>query len=272
MTLRRSLEIDRDRPALWIWAWVALLSTLPAAAMAQDWREKEKLVGLGAYIRPAYVGADSMRTEPIPLLRVYGEHWFARTTQGQLEGGYRVGLTPTLTAGAQLSYEPGRRTKDSAFLIAHNVATLDPGAALGAHLEWEDRFGPVPANGLLRWRQNLDADQGAKADARFTVGVLATEHHRVGVFTQLTWASEKANQSYFGVTSTQATATGLPVYSAGAGLRNTVLGVLGAYDISRHWVALWSAEWHRLLGDARESPYTQDENNFYYTVGVTYRF
>lgn len=94
-----------------------ILMVLAAGADAQDWREQEKRVGLGAYIRPAYVGADSMRTEPIPLLRVYGEHWFARTTQGQLEGGYRIGLTSALTAGAQLSYEPGRRTKDSALRL-----------------------------------------------------------------------------------------------------------------------------------------------------------
>lgn len=251
---------------------VLILMLVATGAAAQDWREKEKLVGLGAYIRPAYVGADSMRTEAIPLLRVYGEHWFARTTQGQLEGGYRVGLTPTLTAGAQLSYEPGRRTKDSAFLIDRNVATIDPGAAVGVHLEWDEKFGPSAVNALLRWRQNIDTDQGAKADARFTVGVLGTEHHRVGLFGQLTWTSEKATQTYFGVTAAESAATGLPVYSAGAGLRNTVLGVLGAYDISRHWVALWSAEWHRLLGDASDSPYTQDRNNYYYTIGVTYRF
>lgn len=251
---------------------VVLMSWLASTAYSADWRDDEKLVGLGAYIRPAYVGADSMRTDPIPLLRVFGEHWFARTTQGQLEGGYRIGLTSTLKAGAQLSYEPGRRTKDSAFLIDHNVATIDPGAALGVHLEWDDKLGPAPANALLRWRQNVDADQGAKVDARFTIGVLGTERHRVGLFTQVTWASEKANQTYFGVTAAESTATGLPVYSAGAGLRNSVLGVLGAYDISRHWVVLWSAEWHHLLSDARDSPYTRDTNNYYYTIGLTYRF
>lgn len=82
----------------------------------------------------------------------------------------------------------------------------------------------------------------------------------------------RAAHEGFGVTTAESTATGLPVYSAGAGLRNTVLGILGAYDISRHWVALWSAEWHRLLGDTRDSPYTHDTNNFYHTIGMTYRF
>ena len=250
-----------------------MLWGLATTAAAQDWRgEKEALAGVGVYVRPAYEGAGSMRTDPIPMLRLFGEHWFARTTQGLFEGGYRVGLTSTLTAGAQLSYDAGRRTKDSAFLISRTVQTLDPGAAVGAHLEWNDRLGPAPVSGLLRWRQNLDADQGAKVDARLTVGVLDTGHHRLGVFTQLTWASEKANQSYFGITAPEAAAAGLRAYSAGAGLRDGALGLLGAYDISRHWVALWSVEWHRVLGDARDSPYTREARNAYVSAGIAYRF
>lgn len=245
---------------------------VPLTVHAQQEPNDDKLLGAGAYIRPAYQGADSMRTEAIPLLRLYGDHWFARTTQGQLEGGYRIPLTSTLTAGAQLSYEPGRRTKDSAFLISHNVATLDAGAALGAHLEWDDRFGRAPVNALVRWRQNLDTDQGAKADLRFTVGVLGTERASAGVFTQLTWSSEKASQTYFGITPAESAATGLPAYSAGAGLRYGALGVLGAYDLARHWVLLWTVEVHRLMGDAKDSPYTQDATNLYVTLGATYRF
>ncbi len=251
---------------------IAAVLFLPSAVWAQQHRNDEKLVGAGVWIRPAYQGADSMRTDAIPQLRLYGEHWFVRTTQGQLEGGYRIPLTATLTAGAQLSYEPGRRTKDSAFLISHNVQTLDPGAGLGVHLEWDDKVGPAPVNALLRWRHHLDTDQGAKADLRFTVGVLETERIRAGVFTQLTWSSEKSNQSYFGVTSAESAATGLPIYSAGAGMRYAALGLLGAYDLARHWVVLSSVEVHQLLGDAKDSPYTQNATNVYVTLGLTYRF
>lgn len=254
------------RPLLFATLWV------PFAAHSQDYRDNEALVGVGAWIRPAYQGADSMRTDLIPQLRLYGQHWFARTTQGQLEGGYRIALAPTWTVGAQLTYEPGRRTKDSAFLISHNVETLDPGAGLGVHVEWDDKVGRAPLNALLRWRQHLDTDQGAKADLRFTVGVLDSHGIRAGVFTQLTWSSAKASQSYFGVTPAQSSATGLPVYAAGAGLRYGAVGVLAAYDLSRHWVVLGSVEIHRLAGDAKDSPYTQDPTNFYGSLGLTYRF
>lgn len=264
--------MHRERHPAWPRACLMVLGLLPLASMAEDWRKDEKLVGAGLWIRPAYQGADSMRTDPIPQLRLYGEHWFARTTQGLLEGGYRVALSSSFTAGAQITYEPGRRTKDSAFLIDRNVATLDPGAAAGLHLEWDEKLGPAPVSALLRWRQHLDFDQGAKVDARFTVGVLATERIRAGVFTQVTWASEKSNQTYFGITPAESAATGLPAYSAGAGLRYWSLGLLGAYDFSRHWVALLSVEYNRLLSDARDSPYTQDANNIYISVGLTYRF
>jgi len=251
---------------------VLIALSLPVTALAQQPRDNDQFVGAAAWVRPAYQGADSTRTEPIPMLRLFGEHWFARTTQGQLEGGYRIALTPTLTAGAQLSYEPGRRTKDSAFLISHRVEDLDAGAALGAHLEWDERIGPAPINVLARWRQHLDTDQGAKADLRLTVGVLGTERLRAGVFTQFTWASAKASQSYFGVTPAQSAATGLPVYAAGSGLRYAVLGLLGSFDLARHWMLVGSVEGHRLMGDAKDSPYTLDATNYYITLGVVYRF
>jgi MipA family protein len=244
----------------------------PLAVCAQQKRDYGELVGAGLMVRPAYQGADTMVTQVIPMLRLFGEHWFARTTQGVLEGGYRVPLTSTLTTGVQLTYEPGRLTQDSAFLKSYNVPTLDWSTALGVHLEWDDDIGPAPVNALARWRQNLDLDQGAKADLRFTVGVVGTERLNAGVFTQLTWSSEKANQTYFGITSSESAATGLPMYSAGAGLRYGVIGLIAGYDLARHWVILGSAEVHQLMGSAKGSPFTQDSTNWYFTLGLTYRF
>ncbi|MEO8038350.1 MAG: MipA/OmpV family protein [Betaproteobacteria bacterium] len=254
------------RPLLHLVLW------LPVLAWAQEDRANDQFLGAAAWGRPAYQGADTMRTDPIPMLRFFGTHWFARTTQGQLEGGYRVALTPTLVAGAQLSYEAGRRTRDSAFLIAHRVEDLDAGAALGAHLEWDEHVGKAPVNVLARWRQNLDTDQGAKADLRVTVGVLGTERLRAGVFTQLTWASNKASQSYFGITPAQSAATGLPGYTAGSGIRYGALGLLASFDLARHWMLLGSLEVHRLAGDAKDSPFTRDATNYYLLLGAAYRF
>ena len=64
----------------------SLVACLASQAFAQP-IEDEKYIGIGARVRPAYEGADSSRGEIIPYLRLYGDHLFARTTQGMLEGG-----------------------------------------------------------------------------------------------------------------------------------------------------------------------------------------
>ena len=90
----------------------------------------------------------------IPYLRLYGEHFFARTTQGILEGGWRTQPFGGVVFGAQLAYEEGRVTDDSAFLQEHNFEDLDPSASLGLHAEGNWKVGPVPLNALLRYRHD----------------------------------------------------------------------------------------------------------------------
>jgi outer membrane scaffolding protein for murein synthesis (MipA/OmpV family) len=249
---------------------IALLLSSPL--LAQRLPPEEKLLGAAVWSRPAYQGADSQRIDLIPVIRYYGDYLFARTTQGLLEGGARLSLAPGLHLGAQLAYEQGRRTSESDFLEARNVPTLDAGASLGAHVEWDRDFGRVPVNALVRVRQHLDTDQGLKADLRSTVGLVKTERLRGGVFGQLTWSSEKSMRSYFGITPQESALTGLPAYQPGAGLRFVSVGVLGAYDLARHWVIVGSAEAHFLQEGAKDSPLTQDDTNLYGYIGLAYRF
>src|ERR1051326_5738849 len=62
--------------------------------------------------RPAYDGSSSQVTHLIPQLRYYGKLWFARTTQGILEGGIRNELAPEFWAGAQIRSEERRVGKE----------------------------------------------------------------------------------------------------------------------------------------------------------------
>jgi outer membrane scaffolding protein for murein synthesis (MipA/OmpV family) len=91
--------------------WLPLL--VPLAALAQIAPEDYTLIGAAVRSRPAYDGSDAQRTDLIPVLRYYGKPWFARTTQGILEGGARWALTPGVDAGVQLAYEEGRKSSES---------------------------------------------------------------------------------------------------------------------------------------------------------------
>ena len=236
-----------------------LLLVAPLAALAQIAPEDYTLVGVAVRSRPAYDGSEAQRTDLIPVLRYFGKPWFARTTQGVLEGGARWALAPGVDAGVQLAYEEGRKTSESDLLGSLGLPDVDPGVSLGAHVEWDFKFGPAPTSVLVRYRQHADSDRGAQADLRLNVGLLGSGNLFLGAYAQATWASSKAVQSFYADST------------AGGGLLHTSLGLLGSYDLSRHWTAVAGAQARRLHGDAARSPIAESESSYYLNAGLAYR-
>jgi outer membrane scaffolding protein for murein synthesis (MipA/OmpV family) len=238
--------------------WLLLIA--PISALAQFVPEDYTLVGVAVRTRPAYDGSESQRTDLVPVLRYYGKPWFARTTQGILEGGARWALAPGLDAGVQLAYEEGRKTSESSLLQSLNLQDVDPGASIGAHLEWDSKIGPAPISLLGRVRQNIDTDRGAQADLRFNVGLHSGGGLIVAAYAQATWASSKSIETYYAINN------------ADSGLLNTSVGLLGSYDFSRHWSAVAGAQCRWLHGDAASSPIVERKSSYYASAGLAYRF
>ena len=218
--------------------FLALL--FPLAVQAQ-----ETLIGAGVRSRPEFDGFSDRTTDLVPVLRYYGTPWFARTTQGMLEGGARWSVGPGTVLGAQLAYEQGPRDKD-------------PGASLGVHAEWDGRLGPMPLDALLRLRQHTDTDRGLQADARLTAGVYEGHGLLAGVFGQVTYANEDYYRAYYEVD-----ASGI-VYAS--------VGALASYDLSHRWVLVGSVERRRLTDNAARSPLVAQRSASYATLGLAYRF
>jgi MipA family protein len=221
-------------------------------------QENPILIGAGVRSRPAYDGSASQRTDIIPVLRYYGRPWFARTSQGILEAGARSELAPDFWAGAQVAYEAGRERSESPLLEARNSPDLHVGASAGLHVEWDRRFGPVPVTFLIRARQHFDRNRGGQADLRITAGVYSRGALQAGVFGQATWGTENAVRSMYG--------------SPNAGLLFLSAGVLGSYDLSRHWVGVASFEVRTLHDEAASSAITERTSNRYAAAGLAYRF
>jgi outer membrane scaffolding protein for murein synthesis (MipA/OmpV family) len=219
-----------------------LLLALPLMATAED---DYTLFGAGVRTRPKFDGSSDRTVDLIPVVRYYGRPWFARTTQGMLEGGARWNLRPGLDTGMQLAYEQGP--------LDH-----DPDASLGVHLEADRMVGPAPVNALLRVRQHLNTNRGTQLDARATVGVFGSGGAAAGLFGQATWASEKSFESYYGVHQ--------------SGLLFVSLGALGSYDLTHRWTLVASIERRRLSDDAARSPIVERRSAVYANAGIAYRF
>jgi outer membrane scaffolding protein for murein synthesis (MipA/OmpV family) len=218
---------------------------LGAALLCGVAHGQDTLLGAGLRTRPEFEGSDRQKADVIPVLRYYGEPWFARTTQDMLEGGVQWKTSELLAAGAQIAYEPGPLDED-------------PGASAGIHLELDTKLGRAPLNGLVRLRWHLQSERGKEADVRMTLGVYEGGGLRAGVFAQGTWADEENVAAYYGVRQ--------------AGLLFTSLGVLGGYDIAPRWVAVASAELRRLGSDPAESAIVEDRTGYWVSAGIAYRF
>jgi outer membrane protein len=251
---------------------VALLALAPLATAAQMQVPDYNWLGAGARTRPAYDGSAARETEPIPSVRYFGKPWFARTTQGMLEGGARLEVMRDLHLGAQIAYEVGRKSSEAVFLASRNVPDINPGASAGVHLEWDQHLGPVPITLLARARQLIDSDRGAQADLRFTAGVLGWGALSAALFLQGTWASAKSNQSYYGVTPDVSASTGLPAYAPGGGLLYATGGLLYGVDLDKTWLIVGNLEARRLQGAAARSPLVEQPTSRYASASLAYKF
>lgn len=246
---------------------LCLSASLSAAAELSN----DPMLGLGLRSRPAYEGSESQHTELVPVVRYLGPTWFVRSTQGVLEGGTRLEFAPGLHAGAQLAYEPGRRTAESDLLAQHAVTSIGRGASLGLHLEWDADVGPVPVTLLGRLRRHTDSDRGTQADLRLSVGAFKNGPVAAGLFVQGTWADRRSAQAFYGITPDQATITGLPAFEAGSGWLSASGGLLWSIDLGRNWIAVGNLALHRVQGDAARSPLNERRWDHEATAGLAWR-
>lgn len=222
----------------------AICLILSTSALAQG-----TLLGAGLRSRPDYDGSSKQVTDVVPVIRYYGERWFARTTQGILEGGMRAELDKDFWAGAQLAYEAE---------FDHPDVDAPVGVSAGLHLEWDRYFGRVPATFLLRARQHLDTSLGGQADLRVTAGLLSRWGLLAVAFGQATWGTENAVASRYGARD--------------SGLLFASFGLLGSYDLSRRWLLVGSWELRQLYDAARESAVAEKSSGYYAMFGLAYRF
>lgn len=251
----------------------SILITSPGLAQADE-PSSPTLLGAAVISEPAYDGSRSTNLSVIPVLMYTTGPWFARTTEGILEGGIKKELISDLNFGIQVAYEDGRERRDAGFLKAHNVPNIDPSLSVGGFVQYEKDTGLVPIDILARYRKDIDSSRGDQLDLRVTAGIYGGEGKRFNaeVYAQSTWASSKAMQTYYGLTDAEAMRTGLPAFKPGSGHLSNQIGLWGSYNLAPHWLLLGNVERHQLEGSARNSPLTEVRYNNYVSIGLAYEY
>ena len=257
----------------------ALLGRLAQGVPADDFLiplelAQPNFVGLGIGSYPDYFGSDENALGVAPIAPVsLGGNRFARVVVNDLS----VNLLdhPNWQLGPVGVWRFGRDDVDDR--VVRKVREIDQPFSLGlfaAHV-WRDPrearkqvgvggWAPGDATGAYDgWTAGMNAFAMQPLAQMVTLGGGAAFSH----------GSSNYMDEYFGVTASDALASGLPFYQPDAGVRNVRGWATALLHLSPQWHLGAGAMYSRLMGDAADSPLVADRgsrNQWIYGVGVLY--
>src|SRR5512145_2397138 len=183
--------------------------------------------------------------------------------------------SPNWELGPILSYRFGRSEVEDP--VVNLLPPIDGGLEAGIFAGWHYvRTEGIPYRvrlGISLTTSVSGGTAGSHVTPYASLWVPLSTRLFVGVGGGLTWSSETFMQQRFGVSPEASAASGLPVYSAGAGMRQYYLWPAVIYRVSKEWYAAAGAFYQRITGDGADSPIVAqrgDANQFSAGIGVGY--
>lgn len=232
-----------------------------SALAGDDWQVS---MGAGASYAPRYEGAANDRLRLVPLLDVnYNKgKFFISVTRGL---GFNFSDSKNIQYGMRVLL--GRSRSQSEDPRLYGTGNIDYFAEAGLFLS--ARLGLLSfSSGAATGEHGTHADVGCS----FNIPLGKTNRFRLGV--NQNWGDANYNQTYFGVTAVQATASGnvLTVYDAGEGVKDTTISATWVHNYDDNWAGTINLTHKRLQGYAEASPLTQRVNADSISYLLGYRF
>lgn len=236
-------------------------------------------VGAGVGYAPDYVGSDDYEASPA----LFGQYNWANGRYVGLTGTTAAGQAARLKAnlitestsnfweaGPVLQYRMERDDVDNGKV--DKMRKIDSAIEAGAFVGL--RSGPW--RGSLTFSTDVsDEHDGSLVELEGSYTTAVNEKLTYTFGANLTYADSDYMDTYFGVNAADSAASGLPTYSAGSGLKDFGLSIVGQYTLDESWGVIGSLSYDRLLNDAEDSPLVDDEadpNQWGVLMGLTYTF
>lgn len=258
---------------------VVTLGIQPVSARAQNTMlsfspSVENYAGIGVGVINAYPGADDYIVGALPVARFsLGDH-----RNIQILGTYaslNVVEHPNLRFGPVANYRFGRSDVDDPVVSkVHDIPdAVELGMTVGG--EW------VLGNDIrhrLYVGADLLADVTGTYDGMF-VDLFArywlpiSKAVDIGMGASATYGSRAYMNTFFGVNAADSTQSGLPAYSADAGVQSIQFLPMIMVHLSKAWHLGFGGRYSRLVSSAADSPIVRDRgstNQFVAGIGVAY--
>ena len=251
-------------------AAIAASCLLPAwsAASAQDSDDYRVRVGLGAQVRPEFIGADDTDVAPLFDLDVArGANPF------KFEGpddSFGISLISKggFSFGPAANIESSRKNSDVGAPVGKVKTTFEAGA-----------FAQYYASDSIRLRGELLKGLGGHDGVVGSLGADQIwrngDRYVFSVGPRVLFSNSRYQRAYFGVTPATSVASGLPVYRPGGGVHAVGLASGMSYQFNPRWGLFGFARYERLVGDAARSPIVRElgsRNQLSGGLGLSYTF
>ncbi|QPZ92926.1 MipA/OmpV family protein [Thioclava electrotropha] len=217
------------------------------AASAQAESGVTFTIGAGARYAPSYFGADHYDTSPTAKVKL-NSFSLQGMRFGSNDPNYEK-LGPNVHGSFRLV--GGRNSSDYSEIAGLDDVTtsLELGLGLGYQApQWgafaDMRYGVVGHNAVV-------AEIGADWKP------IKTDNFKLSIGPRVFYGSGLYNRTYFGISPSESTASGLAAYSPDGGLVSTGLELSATYQLGNDWAVEGKLNYDRLQGDAADSPIVQ---------------
>lgn len=225
-------------------------------------------VGGLVMVAPKYEGSADYRVLGVPFIAPALNGGGRLQIKGPDDVRFRLLDLNGFEAGPLAGWRFGRDEEDSQRLWG--LGDVDGGLIVGGYMAY--RLGVLKpflsyhheitggdTGGVLRFGTEAIWELGRGTEIVGTVGA--------------SWADQQYMDAYFSVTSGQSASSfaGLPVYDAGAGVKDVFVGATAKVALSELWTLNLSGRYTQLIGDAGDSPVVESEHQWMAGVGLTYR-
>jgi outer membrane protein len=149
------------------------------------------------------------------------------------------------------------------------LGDIDAGADVGAFVRWNAQ--PLSLSATLE--QGVGGNvTGTTVRLNAGYALSINRNNSLRLDASIDWADAEVMQGFFGISAPQAARSGLPLYTASAGIRRYGVSAVWAYSITPQWVSTVRLGVYRLGSEATDSPLTLRRNIGLVSAGVSYRF
>jgi outer membrane scaffolding protein for murein synthesis (MipA/OmpV family) len=229
-------------------------------------------VGAQAIVQPTYEGSGEYELVAVPIVKFGGSESALSFVKFDFRALNDVGIGVVnvggLSFGPAVGYRFDREEDDGDRL--RNLGDIDGGFLVGGFARYDLK--PFYVRGSYLTQVSGEEDAGGIFRFQGGADFHVSPQLLLKTFAAVEWADDDYMQTYFGVTAAQSAASGLTRFDPSSGAKSFHLGATAEYEVFPTWTVHAGVEYVQLLGDAADSPITEDESQVVARLGLSKSF